>query len=338
MAKAKKTTKGESKGITQVSHEMRDEITAKIIKALQAGKRPWVRPWASDPNCGLARNIVSKKKYRGINPLLLELSADFYGFRSQWWATYRQFETLGGQVKRGMKGTHIVYWKFLLVEDKKAKPGPGGKPKMKKIPMMRTYTVFNLDQVEGEKLNKYRPGPVVNEKMRVSPDFSVAQEVVEATGAKIVYGGDSACYKLPTGGVWPKHTGGDYIRMPHKKSFKDEAEFYDTEFHELTHWSEVRVPINRETLGYAMCELVAEISACYMAAELQLPQCDNLDNHTRYIGDWLTKMKDDNAFIFKASTLASTATDFLLNFSGRGDKLAKHDEEEGEKGGGLSNG
>ena len=318
---------------------MRSEITARIIKALKEGKRPWVRPWRDDPNCGLPRNIVSKKKYRGINPLLLELAADFYGFKSQWWATYRQWEALGGQVKRrpkdvasGAWGTHIVYWKFLEVEDKKAKPGPGGKVKMKKIPMMRTYTVFNLDQVEGEKLDKYRPRPVVNEKMKISPDFSVAQEVVEATGAVIKYGGDSACYKLPTGGKWPKHKGGDYIQMPPKKSFTDEAEFYDTEFHELTHWSEVRIPINRETLGYAMCELVAEISACYMAAELHLPQCDNLDNHTRYLADWLSKMNDDNAFIFKASTLASTATDFLLNFSGRGDTLPKHEEEGEEEG------
>jgi len=339
MAKAKKSGGGNSR---QWTEEIRTAITKKINDALKEGKRPWVRPWRSDPNCGLPRNIVSKKKYRGINPLLLELASEFYGFRSQWWATYRQWEALDGQVKKrpadvssGQWGTHIVYWKFLEVVDKDAKT-KDGKPKVKKIPLMRTYTVFNLDQVEGENLDKFRPGPMADTKIKVSPDFSVAQKVVEATGAKIVFGGDRACYKLPTGGKWPKHKGGDYIQMPPKGNFADEGEFYDTEFHELAHWSEVRISIDRETLGYAMCELVAEITACYMAAELHLPQSENLDNHTRYLAEWLSKMSNDNAFIFKASTLASTATDFLLNFSGRGDKVtpAKVGEEGEEEGDG----
>ncbi len=314
------------KTAASVSDEIRKGITNKIIESLKENRIPWRKTWSDDPNCGRPTNIASKKLYSGINPLILELAALEKQYTSRYWGTYKQFDQLGGKVRRGEKSTHVVFYKVLEVEDTKK----DGEKTKKKIFFLRNYSVFNVDQVEGEKLNKYR----VKEEPTDRPiditdhllDYSTAEKLIASTGAKISYGGNRAFYMRPTPkGSWPKHTAGDYIQIPKKSQFVDAAEFYATNFHELAHWSEVRLDWEDK---YEMGELVAEITACNLSAETKVPN-RNMENHNRYLQGWLSKMQNDPKWIFHASTQASKVTDYLLGYM-TGAQQAENSEQEQE--------
>lgn len=298
----------------QVSEEIRQEITSKIVNALKDGKVPWHRPWSDDPNSGAPINVVSKKRYRGINPFLLQLTALERGYHSKYWGTYNQWAELGGQVKKRPDnvehwGTPVVFYKVLEVPDKKK----DGTPITKKIFFLRTYTVFNVDQVEGEKVDKYRASVAyAGSPNVVDLDFVEAQRVIDGTGAEIRHGGNRAVYTRPSPtGTWPNHTAGDHITVPNIQQFLDPSEYYVTVFHELAHWSEIRLDWDSES-SYAMNELIAEISACYLAEETKVPN-RNFENHARYVDAWLQNMQNDSKWIFKASTQASKVADFILS-------------------------
>jgi len=293
-------------------NDIRESITNRIIAGLEKGLLPWRRPWSSDPNSGLPSNVASKNVYRGINPLLLELTAMDRGYSSRWWGTYRQWESLGGQVKRrptnvpaGEWGTQIVLYKPVnrTVTDE------DGDERKESFRFLKFFTVFNLDQVEGD-FAALRPS-VPTEP--VKPDFQVAQDMIEATGAEIHFGGDKAYYRRPSPvDSWPNHHDGDFISVPHRSQFESAKEYVCTLFHELMHWSEIRLGW---TGSYAMGELIAEIGASYVAAELNVPGSDDLENSTRYLSSWLKELRDDPSAILRAAAQASKASDYLLAFS-----------------------
>ena len=137
--------------------------------------------------------------------------------------------------------------------------------------------------------------------------------MIAATGAEIKHGGDRAFYSLPMPAAsWPNHKTGDTITMPARSRFDSPEVYLETCLHELSHWAEVRVDWDRSQHGYAMGELVAEISACYLASELGMPI--TLEQHAAYLKSWCDGMKDSSSFIFKACSMASKTTDFLLSF------------------------
>lgn len=307
--------------------EIRASLTLKIIESLKKGQRPWVRPWTLDPNCGHPTNFVSKKPYRGINPLLLTISSLDKGLQSCYWATFNQWQELGGKIKKRPKGvppgewgTPVVFYGVAEVEDKNT---PAGEvPKKRKIYVMRNYTVFNLDQVEGAKFDKFRP---TERKVVTKIDWKPAEKLIEASGAKIDFGGNRAVYMPPYPvGSFPAHSSGDRILCPHERQFPEKSEFYMTLFHELAHHSECRL---KWTGSYEMGELVAEISACYLAAELGLPN-NNMDNHNKYLAAWLKHMENDPKWIFHASTQSSKVADYLLSFIGKGSENKEEMEPE----------
>jgi antirestriction protein ArdC len=286
-------------------NEIREKITQKIIKALEnGGLPPWRMPWKDDLNCGLPVNVVSKRHYRGINPWLLLFANMEHGFHGKWWGTYRQWEALGGQVmarpkevKSGEWGTQIIFWKPLTVKDKE------DETKEKKVLLLRTYTVFNIDQVEGD-LQKYRQLHTPTDTDLI-PVNEQADKVIAATGAIIKHGGNRAYYSLT----------GDFIQLPNRSQFSD-AQYYETAMHELVHWTEKRLDWKRgDENTYAMGELVAEMGSCFLCAELGIKVGDTLPNHVSYLDHWLKAMKHDTKFIFQASTQASKAADFILAFS-----------------------
>jgi antirestriction protein ArdC len=135
------------------------------------------------------------------------------------------------------------------------------------------------------------------------PDFAPAEEVIKAIQADIRHGGDQAFYDRLN----------DYIQLPHKRRFNPIGSYYETAFHELAHWSESRLSWDSDAHGYPMNELVAEMSASFLATELGVPQGESLENHAAYLRSWLQAMKGDASFIFKASTQASKVADFLLS-------------------------
>lgn len=291
--------------------EIRDRITAQIVDALSKGTAPWRRPWQTDPNAGHPANAVSRKAYSGVNPLLLHMAADRHGFTSRYWGTYRQWQDLGGQVmarpstvKPGEWGQAIVFCKPC----KSTTEDVDGEEVEKTFFMLRTYTVFNVEQVVGSKVDRYRVGKHPVTAGEVEERFEQAERVIDATAADIRYGSDRACYNFA----------GDFIQMPRREQFAV-PEFYDTLFHELAHWTEHPARLNwdrkKPENSYALGELIAELGACYLAGELGLPLTETLPNHAAYLQSWLDKMKGDSRFIFKAAAQASKAVDFIMSFS-----------------------
>lgn len=289
---------------------IREQITNTIIEALKSGGLPpWRRPWAVDPNAGFPANAVSQKRYRGINPLLLQIAAMRHGLTSKWWGTFNQWKALGGRVMRrpndvppGEWGTGIIFWSKLT----KVEENDDGDEEEKDVFFLKTYTVFSIDQVEGSHLNHLRVGHSVTNANPIDT-YEEADRVIEATKADIRYGGNAALYNRTH----------DYIQVPLREQFTA-AEYYETVFHELSHWSghPQRLGRDRAEGGYAFEELVAEIGSCFLASELGIQNAETVpNNHVSYLEHWLRAMKSDHRFIFQASSQASKAADFIMNFS-----------------------
>ena len=290
-------------------NQIRERITNTIVEALKSGGLPpWRRPWAADPAAGFPCNVVSKKNYRGINPLLLTISGMRHGLTSKWWGTFNQWRDMGGRVMRrpdnvpaGEWGTGIIFWS----KTTKVEENEDGEEEEKDIFFLRTYTVFNVDQVEGDHLDHLRVGRSVTATNPIET-YEEADKVIEATKADIRFGGNRAFYNRQ----------GDYIQVPLREQFTA-AEYYETVLHEMVHWSEhpQRLNWNRADEGYAMGELIAEMGSCYLASELGIPNAENLPNHASYLEHWLRAMASDHRFIFQASSQASKSADFILSFS-----------------------
>jgi len=280
---------------------LRSEITATIIESLEIGKTPpWRKTWSDDPNApGLHSSLHSRNGYRGINQLLLQVAMDRRGYRSKWWGTFPQIKALGSSVRKGESGTRIILWKPLS----KKKTDTAGKEVEEQFFVMRQFTVFNAEQTTG--LDEFRVGHVPASSTALR--YEHAEAIIESTGATIEYGGNKAKYSI----------GGDYIHCPARHQFNSLESFYETLFHELIHWTEKRIGIDRSAEGnsYAFCELVAELGGCFLMGELGLPMADVLPNSVSYLANWLQGMKGDPSFIIKAASQASKAVDFILSFS-----------------------
>jgi len=237
-----------------------------------------------------------------------------HGFESKWWATFRQWKALGGNVRRrpenvppGQWGTQIVFWSPIERMD----TDDAGEEVENKFFVMRTYSLFNIDQVEGP-FDHLRVGATdTGPSLVPEAAYQAAEYAIVATRADIRFGGSQAFYSFD----------GDFIQLPHKLTFTVVDEYYETAFHELAHWTEHESRLNwnrKESANtYAVGELVAELSACYLARELGVPCSENLTNHTAYLRHWLKAMEANPNFIFLASSQASKAADFILAFSQR---------------------
>jgi antirestriction protein ArdC len=218
--------------------DLRNKINDQIVNTLSQGLMPWRKPWSPAKNAGHPANAVTGKLYRGVNPLLLHLA----GFNSKWWATYRQWQALGGQVRKGERGTRIIYWKPVT----KTRTNGDGEVE-KTFPLLREYVVFNAEQCDGVGRFAVQPGDA-----SAVVDFEPAERVIDATGWDIrhVPGNAAVCYRPPL----------DYIVLPPKQQFADGpfglAGYFGTAFHELLHMSEHRLGW---TGSYALGELRAEL-------------------------------------------------------------------------------
>ncbi len=290
--------------------QIRENITSTIIEALKSGNLPpWRQPWTNDPNCGAPCNIVSRRRYRGINPLLLRVACMRHQFQSRWWATYQQWKEMGGFVRRrpenvpqGAWGATIIYFSPVT----KTIIDRHGNEVEETFPILRTYHVFNLCQVDGP-FDHLRPGNAVLSSGELDERCERADEVIAATDADIRYGGNQPYYD-------PR---GDYIQTPFRHQFSG-FDFYETVFHEVSHWAEHPSRLGRDANEgdkYAFGELVAEISGCYLTSEMGLPTSQNLDNHLAYLEHWLRAMESDPRFIFQAASRANRVADFVLSFS-----------------------
>jgi antirestriction protein ArdC len=293
--------------------EIRHAITSKILDSLKQGTVPWKQPWQLDKNCGRPRNASTMRPYNGINILLLMLHNLAFGLKSRHFATYSQWQALGGQVMRrpgdvekGKWGCQIVFWKPV----KRTTTDDTGEETAESFFLMKQYTVFSIDQVLGDHLDYLRVG---YSDTTHDPEVSIRQadELIRNSRARIEHGGNRAFYD-PTI---------DLITMPHKHQFEGAA-YYESLFHELCHFAEHPNRLNwdrsKEENSYSMGELVAEMGACFVCTELGIELSEGIDNHAAYVCHWEKKLKaaleNDHSFIFKASSQASKVCDYLLSF------------------------
>lgn len=272
-------------------------ITEKILSDLADNQIPWRKPWIT----GMPRNLVSKKNYRGINVVLLTLM----GFSSPYWATYKQIKEMGGQVKEGQKGSPVVYWKLIDVDDYDS----NSFDLTKKFPFLRYYTVFNTDQCDGLE-NKIPKMTIPN----VVDPITSAESIIEGYKDKppIEFNGGMAYY----------HPSKDLIKMPPMKTFVTTEGYYSTLFHECIHSTGHKKRLDRpgvsdctivdkDGLNYSKEELVAEIGAVFLLNSISMK--GYWDNNVSYIKGWYSRLKDDPNLIIQASSQAQKAFDYILN-------------------------
>jgi antirestriction protein ArdC len=243
--------------------------------------------------------------YRGINVLMLWAAATERGYSAPLWLTYKQAQELGGQVRKGEKGSLVVYANTIT---KTETDETTGEDVEREIPFMKGYTVFNAEQVDGLPAHFYAvQQPALDAVARIEK----AEAFFAATGAEIQEGGNRACYNVTT----------DRVQMPPFVSFIEAEAYYATLAHEMTHWTRHPKRLGRDfgrkhwgDEGYAMEELVAELGAAFVCADLALTPAPR-EEHAAYIGCWLKVLKDDKRAIFSAAAHAQRAADYLIGLS-----------------------
>lgn len=283
-----------------------EKVTAQIVAALEEGVRPWLKPWNAEHAAGrITRPLRANGiPYRGINVLMLWGAAVEHGFGAPLWLTYKQAQELGGQVRKGEKGSLVVYANTIT----KTEQDETGADVERNIPFMKGYTVFNAEQVDGLPAHFYAlAAPALDPLARDAR----AEAFFAATGATIRHGGNQAFYTMAE----------DRVQMPPFEAFRDSESYYATLAHELTHWTRHPKRLERDfgrktwgDEGYAMEELVAELGAAFLAADLDLTPEVRAD-HASYIASWLKVLKDDKRAIFSAAAHAQRAVDYLTAFS-----------------------
>lgn len=289
-------------GSTVKKGDVNSRVTNKIVADLEAGVRPWFKPWSAEHAAGRVSRPLRHNgtPYNGINILMLWASAEDTGFHCPHWMTFRQAKELGGFVRKGEKGSPVVYANTL----KKTETDEDGQEVEAEIPYLKEYTVFNACQVEGlpEHFNALAEKPV-----ETLERIERADQFFAVTGAEIRTGGTQAYYAI----------GDDYIRMPPFECFRDAESHAATLAHELTHWTRHPSRLDRDLgrkkwgdEGYAMEELVAELGSAFLCADLAVTP-EVRGDHADYIGGWLKVLKEDKRAIFSAASYASKAVEYL---------------------------
>ncbi|WP_080054418.1 ArdC family protein [Spirosoma aerolatum] len=296
------TRKTSSSPAEQPQQDIYARVTAKILTDLEQGNLSWRKPWHSEHMTGQVMRPLrwNDIPYTGINTLILWNAASEQGFTSPYWMTFKQATDMKAAVCKGEKGTQIVYAdKFT-----KAEEDSNGEIKSSQIPFLKCYTVFNASQIEGLSDGFYKaPEPVVKNQQARHQEL---EQFFAQTKADI-YTGSKACYTQST----------DRIQMPPFESFETAMRYYAVLAHELTHWTKAPTRLNRDLgkkhygdEGYAKEELVAELGACFLAADLGFePQPE--EHHAAYIQSWLHVLKDDKRFVFQAASHAQKAVEYI---------------------------
>ncbi len=282
-----------------------DEITTKIIGELEAGRVPWVQPWgtaAAKAPLAMPNNAATGRFYSGINILILWGAVIEQSLPGQSWLTFRQALSLGGNVRKGERGTTVVYAdRFVPDDEKKRARETGDDPQA--IPFLKRFTVFNAAQCENlpDEIAVAAPPP---EPDLIEPRV---EALIAATGIDFRIGGNRAFYA-------PAH---DYVQVPPPQAYFEPINWHRTALHELGHASGHPSRLGRDLSGsfgsknYAFEELVAEMSAAFCCASFGIVPTVR---HTDYIGSWLDVLKEDNRAIVRAASQASKAADYLLGF------------------------
>ena len=280
-----------------------DDITDKIILELEEGRLPWVQPWgtaAAQAPLAMPRNASTGRQYSGINVLILWGAVIQQGYPTQHWLTFRQALSLGGNVRKGERGTTVVYADRFTPEDEKRRAREIGED-ANSIPFLKRFTVFNAAQCEG------LPDDIAVEAPPPPPGLIEprVEALIAATGIDFRIGGNRAFYVPAL----------DYVQVPPPQAYFEPINWHRTALHEMGHASGHSSRLARDFSGsfgtkkYAFEELIAEISSAFCCASLGIVPTVR---HADYLGSWLEVMREDSRAIVRAASQASKAADWLL--------------------------
>ena len=288
--------------------DLYQDITDKIIAQLEAGRVPWVQPWsAARAPLDMPHNASTRNRYSGINIVILWDAVVSCGFSTNAFLTFRQALSLGGHVRKGERGTTVVYAKpFTPAEEKRRAEREGREAA--RIPMLKRFTVFNTDQCDDLPAEVCAPPPPIPDDL-ILP---AADALIKATDADFRIGGNQAYYA----------PGLDYVQVPRPDAFPEPINWHRTAFHELGHWSGHGSRLDRDLSGgfgsvlYGREELVAEMAGAFICAAMGI---EPTVRHADYLGSWLAIIREDNRAIVRAASAASRAADFILGFRAEAD-------------------
>ena len=288
-------------------------VTNKILEKLEQGQVPWQKPW--DIKTGLPCNITTGKEYNGINVMLLGSQ----NYDSKYWLSYKQCAEKGGNVKKGEKGSMIVFWNFLDKNTGKAVSNDSDHPKLKSgdvFPILKYYTVFNVNQCENLDLKRLQEEIAAQNTVKPASDktpIEAMQAIVDQyqDGPEIKFGFTKACYCPST----------DEINMPKPEHFNSIEEHYSTLYHEMIHSTghedrlKRRDSIEYRQFGdeaYSKEELVAEMGSSFLSAKAGIEH-KTIDNSTAYIQSWMKALKNDKKLLITAAGQAQKAANYITN-------------------------
>jgi len=282
-----------------------DIITERVMEQLARGVVPWRKPWATDKRYRFPLNMSSGKPYRGINVFLLASQ----GYDSPLWLTFNQAKSFGGNVRKGERGTPVVFWQWPDEKAKEKARAAGKQP----APIVRYYTVFNVAQCDG--LPEVKTAAAKDER-------TTAERIAECEA--LVAGIENAPTYREAPEAWYRPAD-DVLGMPAFDKFHSPEAYYATLFHELTHATghdsrlgRLKNPDANFSFGsetYAKEELVAEMGAAMLCGVTGIVD-KTLDQSASYIAGWLKALKNDKTLVVYAAAQAQKAADWLRGENG----------------------
>jgi antirestriction protein ArdC len=279
-----------------------DKITERILELMEKGTCPWKQPWST--RIAPPQNFCTGRHYSGMNFFMLSMS----GYQSPYFMTFKQVQEHGGSVKKGSHGFPVVYWGTTEIDGKEApaesaeRPtGADGKPKL--IPFLRSYTVFNAEQIEDVKFP-----PLAEPSERPFNPIERAEEVVKEwkDAPETLHGYPKAYYRADT----------DKIYLPNPQDFEKPERYYETRFHEMGHATGAEHRLNRKLGGrpgseqYSREELVAEMTSAFLCAKCGIDN-EVIESQASYIEGWMKAIKDDHRLIVTAASQAQRAANYI---------------------------
>jgi len=271
-----------------------DVINSRILSLLESGTVPWRKPWNAQSN--YPRKLVSKKEYKGINVFLLACQE----FSSPYWLTFKQCQERGGFVRHGQKSTPVIFWKW--IDKRESAEDANGK-----VPLLRYYSVFNIEQTEGVTVPEPAEAHNTFDPIKQA-DVVIAHKPFQV---ELKFGGNKAYYSPSL----------DYIQLPHLSTFICPEEYYSTLYHEYIHATGHPDRLARKSIletsyfgshEYSKEELVAEMGAVFLCGYAGIENV-TIENSAAYIKGWLKALKNDKTLLVHAAAQAQRAADYILN-------------------------
>ena len=288
-------------------------FAGKLKEQIEQGVAPWQKPWKPGER-RLPENVASKKPYRGGNSVYLSVTQTAKGYGDNRWATYKQIKDMGGQVRKGEKATHVLFYKFddetQKAQDQPDRPTTEGKAEREhtRPPMVRCYAVFDVAQADGLKLERK------GDDREHEPEWKAhqtAERVIQESGIHVAHvRGDRAFYNLQS----------DTVTLPEREQFATANGYYQTALHELGHATGHPERMDRDTLKqgaghfgsveYAREELRAEMSAMMTGERVGVGHDGS--RGAAYVKGWLKALEQDPKEIYKAAADTQKISDYLM--------------------------